>query len=237
VCLHGLPGSARDFRWLAPALTKRGLRVVRLELPGFGRSDASRPDLDALAERVRDGLDRLRISGPLVLGHSFGGVVAMRAAARWPEAVSRLALVAAPGLRRHRALARHTWGLELAHHAHRPLVGGLLRRVLQAGFHRAGFRNDTDEARVLLTLRILRNFDFGDQASSWSRIRTPTAVVWCADDPFIEDEIAADLARRMPDGPRLRFESGGHNPQKHRALALADCLADWHAAPCLSASG
>ena len=35
VCLHGGPGSVRDFRWIAPVLTEH-FRVIRTEQPGFG---------------------------------------------------------------------------------------------------------------------------------------------------------------------------------------------------------
>ena len=35
VLLHGLPGSARDFRWLCAALAGR-VHSIRIEQPGFG---------------------------------------------------------------------------------------------------------------------------------------------------------------------------------------------------------
>ncbi|MBX3249816.1 MAG: hypothetical protein KF901_21745, partial [Myxococcales bacterium] len=45
VLVHGLPGNARDFRWLAPVLAARGAHVVRVEMPGFGETPlATAPD-------------------------------------------------------------------------------------------------------------------------------------------------------------------------------------------------
>ena len=37
VCVHGIPGSTFDFRWLAPALSQN-LSVIRIDLPGFGKN-------------------------------------------------------------------------------------------------------------------------------------------------------------------------------------------------------
>src|SRR5512140_2568419 len=47
LCVHGVPGSRRDFRYLAPLLAVR-FRVLRVDMPGFGESPAG-PDADLAA--------------------------------------------------------------------------------------------------------------------------------------------------------------------------------------------
>lgn len=228
VCVHGLPGSARDFRWLAPALVEVGFRVVRVELPGFGGSEAKvPPDVDAWADWLGGVVLALRLDAPNLLGHSFGAVVAARHAVRAPSAVARLALVASPGLRRHRGLARASWGVELERWSRWPVLRAAIPALLARGLRAAGFRHDVDPRRAVLTMRAVGGWDFGRQADTLARLRTPTTVAWCADDPFIEDAIATELARRAPDGPRLRFLDGGHVPQKHHAVEIAQALAAW----------
>ena len=236
VCIHGLPGSSRDFRWLAPALNAFGLRALRLELPGFGQNHADVPSsVGAIVDHVRSVLSELALNGTIILGHSFGAVIAMRLAVCHPDAVSRLVLLSPPGLRQHRGLRNVGWGLEVSRLARAPVVGTAARAALVAAFRRAGFRHDATPETVVRTLEVLRSFDFGAHASAWSRLKTPTAMAWCGDDPFIEDDISVDLARRLPAGPRLRFVSGGHSPQKHFALEIAECLAEWTEAPKLRA--
>lgn len=86
--VHGAPGSARDFRWLTPAL--HGLRVVRVELPGFGGTPLSTQPSVAVTDRARFVLevaDALGLSTAALLGHSLGGVVAVAAASLAPERV------------------------------------------------------------------------------------------------------------------------------------------------------
>lgn len=98
VLVHGFLGSTVNFRVVMERLAPQ-VRAVALDLPGFGYSD--RPlDIDlshtAMAELLRAALDRLGIERATVLGHSMGGVIAMRLAAAHPERVERLILVAAP---------------------------------------------------------------------------------------------------------------------------------------------
>ena len=65
---------------------------------------------------------------------------------------------------------------------------------------------------------------FTDHANNVASLAIPTGVYWCADDPMIEDAIATELADAAPDGPRMRYPDGGHNPQKPHARALGDSL-------------
>jgi pimeloyl-ACP methyl ester carboxylesterase len=96
--LHGLGGSGRYWAALAPHLA-RDRTLVAPDLAGFGRSD--KPDADYSREFHLDSLERLLdelgIGGPLaVAGHSMGGVVAGLLAARRPDRIESLAIVASP---------------------------------------------------------------------------------------------------------------------------------------------
>jgi 2-hydroxymuconate-semialdehyde hydrolase len=98
VLLHGLGGAAANWRLVAPALAEER-RVLVPELPGHGRSERlEAASLDPFAEAmlaVAAAEDAL--PAPWV-GHSFGGVVALRAAALRPDAVSGLVLAATAGI-------------------------------------------------------------------------------------------------------------------------------------------
>ncbi len=98
--VHGWTGRAAFMQGFAPPLLKRGYDVVAVDLPGHGLSSGKRLTMplamDALAA-VR------RALGPLhgVIGHSFGGAVAVTAAAGVvpayrPLDAQRLVLVSAP---------------------------------------------------------------------------------------------------------------------------------------------
>jgi pimeloyl-ACP methyl ester carboxylesterase len=81
---------------LAPALTGRGLRLVAPDGPGFGESPALPPEQYAtprLAGLVWGLADALELADPVLMGHSWGGVVMLAAAADRPHDVSALVLL------------------------------------------------------------------------------------------------------------------------------------------------
>jgi pimeloyl-ACP methyl ester carboxylesterase len=94
--LHGFGGAASNWTLLAPELAERA-RVIVPDLPGHGGSSAlaAPPEtLDPFADRVA----RLLAEPTLVVGHSLGGVVALRLAVRRPELVRGLVLAGCAGI-------------------------------------------------------------------------------------------------------------------------------------------
>ena len=98
VLLHGLGGAAANWRLVAPGLARQR-RVIVPELPGHGRSEPVAADsLDAFAEAMLAVADaEAALPAPWV-GHSFGGVVALRAATLRPDALTGLVLAATAGI-------------------------------------------------------------------------------------------------------------------------------------------
>ena len=95
LALHGWGRRAADFK-----RALHDLPALALDLPGFGASPAPKNVIgaDGYADIVAEVLGDL--DGPLVLvGHSFGGRVAVCLAAKNPEAVSSLVLTGVPLLR------------------------------------------------------------------------------------------------------------------------------------------
>jgi pimeloyl-ACP methyl ester carboxylesterase len=94
--VHGYGGAASNWTLVAPRLLERA-RVIVPDLPGHGGSSP----LSGPPERVDPYSERLAdlLGGPAVIvGHSFGAVVALRLAARRPELVRGLVLAGAAGI-------------------------------------------------------------------------------------------------------------------------------------------
>jgi pimeloyl-ACP methyl ester carboxylesterase len=99
VLLHGWGVTRESLRGIA-GLLQPGYRVHLIDLPGFG--EAPMPPSDWGTVQYADLLEqyvRAHVTGRFVLiGHSFGGRVAVRLAGRRPAALQGLVLMAVPGL-------------------------------------------------------------------------------------------------------------------------------------------
>lgn len=102
--IHGASANAREFSWtLAPRL-ENGHRIFMADRPGHGYSARPRmaEDLAVQARQMAGVLDALAPRETAVLvGHSFGGAVALRVALDRPELVKGLVLLAP---------VTHDWG-------------------------------------------------------------------------------------------------------------------------------
>src|SRR5436190_4013449 len=97
--LHGLACDRTTWDRVIPLLAKK-YTVIVPDLLGHGMSDKPRADytLGAFANGMRDLLTVLGIDKVTVVGHSFGGGVAMQFAYQFPERTERLVLVGSGGL-------------------------------------------------------------------------------------------------------------------------------------------
>lgn len=96
VLLHGQPGSAADWQQVAERLPSR-LHAVAADRPGYGSSPLPPGGFAAGARAVLDDLDARGIQRAVLVGHSYGGGVALSAAALAPDRVDAVVLLASVG--------------------------------------------------------------------------------------------------------------------------------------------
>jgi pimeloyl-ACP methyl ester carboxylesterase len=95
--LHGWLGSWRYWMPTMESLSDT-FRTYALDFWGFGDTDqpGDRYSIDDYVRQLSDFLDGLGISSISLVGHSLGGVVALRAALDFPQRVDKLVLVDTP---------------------------------------------------------------------------------------------------------------------------------------------
>ncbi len=105
VLVHGASGNLRDWTFsMTGRLAAAGLRVIAVDRPGFGYSDRAplRGWEPAVQARIlRGAAAAVGAERPVVVGHSWGGAVAMAWAADAPAQVAGVAVLAG---------ATHPWG-------------------------------------------------------------------------------------------------------------------------------
>lgn len=92
LALHGVTGHALRWQVLADALPE--IRLVAVDLRGHGRSLWTPPwNLEQHVADVLDTLDHLGLASLPVVGHSFGGAIALHLATAARHRVTRLVLI------------------------------------------------------------------------------------------------------------------------------------------------
>ncbi len=245
--LHGLPGSGATWSPVAKRLGHQHLLIVP-DLLGFGAS--AKPDgLDDLhalgqARALASLLDELGIEQLAVVGHDFGGPVALRLVGLRPASITHLGLFATnafPDTPVPFPLSTVTW----------PVLGGLsrcllfsrpsLRLMLRKGAGRprpaldeAAYLGDADQLRSIGTIfgGSLRALDelYRPVETQLARVDMPVLVGWGDSDPFFPLAQGERTAAAL--GTTLQIYPGaGHFLPEERPDAVASDIARLVALP------
>lgn len=232
VLLHGLGGSAFDWRHQIDPLTAAGHRVVAFEFLGSGLSDTpTRADYSMLAQArlIAAAMRRLELGPAVLVGNSFGGGVALLLAQLHPELVEGLVLISSVCYRQHLP--------EFVRLFRMPVLPGLLARlvptrpitqaVLWETFGNAHavsedlIRDYVMEINLpqrklglVYTARDIVPRDPGHFEAGIRKIQTPTRILWGALDTVIPIKYGFRLQRDLPGAQMTVFEPLGHIPHQ-----------------------
>ena len=165
-----------------------GLDAIALDLPGFGGASPPPADVWGAAEYADACEPALAdLDAPaVVVGHSFGGRVAVHLAARHPDTVGGVVLVGVPLLRRHGSPSGPPLSLRLARTARRlRLVPASVVDDLRMRHGSADYRAAEGVMRAVLVKVV--NETYEEQLAA---IRQPVELVWGDSDTAAPPEIA-----------------------------------------------
>jgi magnesium chelatase accessory protein len=226
VLVHGLGGCSANWVDVAPLLARRR-RVLVPDLPGHGLSAplAAVPNLSVFADRVALLAEREGMLPAAFVGHSLGGVVAVRLALRRPNDVEALVLAATAGISSTTRRARY--GLRiLGIIGPRRLVAPWADRVARSAFLRyAVFGHWGAADPLILSDAAVDGFLEGTRLTSDSvsaaraivaddvrqelgELRCRTLVLWGARDNQLPLADGFDFARRLGAPMRVIADCG-----------------------------
>jgi len=196
VFLHGWGLSGHTYKAALKRLLALGFRVWAPALPGFAGSSAlasGAGDLAQYAQWVNDFLTAVGITEPVVMmGHSFGGGVAIQTAHDWPERVRGLVLINSIGgsaWRRDGSLMKSVaqrplwdWGL---HFPGDVLPLRQLRRVLPVILEAAVPNALRDPRAFWHAAMIARYADLTGELQELKARRLPVVVLWGERDELV----------------------------------------------------
>lgn len=243
--LHGLGESIFTWHEILPALATRN-RVIALDLKGFGRSDKpddgaySADDQAALVARfiVDRDLENLTL-----IGHSFGGTVALRTVLAdgiaGTQRIRRIAVIGAPALPRTASrrfdlvktpLIPDTIAAALPPDALARLLlgeamGGRAATDEDVEGYAAPYRDAGAIKAFFATARaIVDETDTQAITKRYEAIKDPVLVVWCRKDPIVPLRSGRQLAAALPRARLAIIEGCHHLPQHERPKQLLRTL-------------
>jgi pimeloyl-ACP methyl ester carboxylesterase len=235
--IHGVGCDSRSWEPVLAKLAQR-FTVIAPDLLGHGESDKPRADysLPAFANGMRDLLAALGIDRVTVVGHSFGGGVAMQFAYQYPQLVERVVLVSAGGVAQDVSIALRLAAMPMGAEALAMLrAPGVMPAI--RGFGRAvgsllgstklgrdaadvvemleGFQDPAGLAAFARTLRSVVDArgQFVTMLDRTYLVQSlPVQIIWGEDDLIIPVDHAHKAHETIP-GSRVEiFEESGHMP-------------------------
>ncbi len=233
MALHGGPGGSHDILVPGAAPLARTRAVIFYDQRGCGRSDRLSEDTSCtLADNVAD-LEHLRrtlVAGPVdLMGHSWGGLLALAYALDYGGNVRRLILIA-PAVTHY---PNASWSDFLAtltpdvlsaiavvreNRGYSPVArqAAVWRLTIREFFHRREVLDKIDLEAMPFSpqvgIRLIGDLDGLDLRPRLAHLRIPTLIVAGRHDRRLPLSYHENLAALLPDASLEVFENSGHFP-------------------------
>ena len=250
VLLHGLGGSTYSWRFVAPGLA-HSHRVIAIDLKGFGRSGKvfdTRYSAADQAKLIAAFLVRRGLTQVTLVGHSFGGQVAMMTALevsrRDPGRIARLVLIDTPALPQPLSPAVALMRQPVLPYALLTAIPSeILTRIAlmgSPGAAREKFERDytNEDARAyaapfhdaaarhayIQTARQIVPEGLPEIVARYRAIHQRTLLVWCRGDQVVPLATGQALSRILPHARLETIEGCNHSPPDENPQALSRAL-------------
>ncbi len=188
ILLHGWGLNSDKYSVLAEYLSQIAnskWQMVIPDLPGFGKSD-NPPEawgVDEYADLVKKFSDTLNLGKIILIGHSFGGQVAIKFVAKHPERLAALVLTGAAGIR-HSSSVKQKIFYCLAKTGKiifsLPLINKL-EGSAQKLLYKAAREKDYYESRGIMK-EVFKKVLKEDLTYCFEKIAAPTLLIWGRND-------------------------------------------------------
>jgi pimeloyl-ACP methyl ester carboxylesterase len=230
ILLHGFGSSLHTWDAWSKQLENQ-FRVIRLDLPGAGLTgpDVSTARGDYSDERcfvvLQALMEQLGLAKASFIGNSIGGRIAWSFAAKHPERVNKLVLIAPDGFA--------SPGFEYGKAPNVPAALGLMRYTLPKALLKMNLEPAYGDAKNLTEDIVSRYYDMmlvpgardamlermrqimlSDPTPVLKNITAPTLLLWGSKDAMIPISNAQDYLRSMPNSRLVTLDGVGHVPHE-----------------------
>lgn len=214
VLLHGWGLSGTSWDTLTDELKRHGYTVYTPDFPGFGNHPPidTAYTMDDYALFLDSYLKEKGIKSPVLVGHSFGGRVALVYLARTKSDARGLVLSGVPGYRPVR-LRRYIPARIIAMVGKAALsmvpFGGMVERLRARYYHLVGARDYTRARPVMReTFKNVVSYSLVDAMKA---VQIPTLLLWGSRDNVVPMFVAQKMHKTIAGSTLASVPDGGHN--------------------------
>jgi len=216
--LHGWGSKAQRWDKVSEIIAGEGFNVVVPDLPGFGESqEPEKPwNLDNYCIFVQEFARQLGLRNIYLLGHSFGGSLAVKFALKYPNQVEKLFLVGAACVR------RKTLSKSLS-----KKIAKIFRifsflpfySLVRKGAYRYIFKSDYINNEGVMQKSYLKIIG-EDLTGVLQSIKIPTAIIWGQNDNITPMEDAYLINKNIAGSKLVIIPGGNHDLERKNPEVL-----------------
>lgn len=218
IILHGWQSSKEKWQKVKELLEKDGIEVIVPDLPGFKpETELGRPwNLDDYVEWLKNFSQDKENEGFFLLGHSFGGRVAIKFSVKYPFLLRGIFLVSAAGIKKEKTIFAKI--MELGGEIIRFLkieefpVTKELWQLFRKAFYRFILRRK-DYVRTSGNLKeMMKNVLEEDLTPLLEKINVPTYIIWGDNDAITPAVDAYLMNEKIKNSKMEMLVEIGHTP-------------------------
>lgn len=208
--LHGWGLRAQVYKDLINILKEKGHSVYSLDLPGFGSEPLVHNNmaLDDYIVFVRRFIEKRKLIKPIIIGHSFGGRVAIKYTWKYPDEVSKLILTGVP-------IIRHTSVIKKLAFV-TAVLGGMIfkgfpkgtKQILRKALYR--FIGEWDYYNAGKLQQVFKNIIEEDLIQYAREVHVPTLLIWGANDRLTPASDIKKIKKYLPHAQSFIIGNVGH---------------------------
>jgi len=226
--LHGWGGSSDSWIYCQKILRDRGFKVIVPDFPGFGKSKTPKEpwSVDDYVQWLKNFTEKTEIQTPFfLLGHSFGGRIAIKFAVKYPEKIKSLILCSSAGIKPEKTLKQKLF-FYLARIGDYLFSQKPLRRFKDGArnvFYQAIRQRDYLKANGTMKETIKKILD-EDLLDCLPKIKNKTLIIWGELDKMVPLKYGYIMKDRIPDSRLIVLPKAGHSPQLDYPEKLAEII-------------
>ncbi|MCH8741942.1 alpha/beta hydrolase [Patescibacteria group bacterium] len=226
--LHGWGNSSDAWVSIQKILAEEGFKVIVPDLPGFGKSKTPKKywNIDDYVWWLQSFIEKTKIRKPFfLLGHSFGGRIAIKFSVKYPEKIKSQILLDSAGIKSNLNFKQKTIFLlvKIGNYLFpkKSLVefGNIARNIFYKIIREKDYvkLNETMKG----TIKKILNEDLLDFLPN---IKIKTLLVWGKRDKMIPIKYAYLMKEKIPNSKLIILPDSGHSPQRDNPKKLAQII-------------